>query len=105
MTTADCVCYVDTGEDPEFYKAEIRTARVAHTCSECKDVIHPGDKYKYEKVFGVWEGDVSTYKTCMPCKGVRDTYFACGWIHGHLDEDFQECMGFSYLEVPDDEDD
>ncbi len=65
---------VDTcGDGPDFINEDIVTARKPHVCCECHGTINPGDKY--EHVRGKWEGDFSTFKTCIPCRTIRNHYF------------------------------
>lgn len=60
-------------------------ARKSHKCSECKKVINRGDTYELFK--GVWDGKIETYKTCLDCVSLRDTFF-CDWIFTNLWDDF-----------------
>jgi hypothetical protein len=83
----ECSCTVDvdyTGDGPVCHKTGIRTARKKHRCIECGKTIIPGEKY--EHVWGVWDSEPSTYKTCLDCKSLRDVFFD----------------GFSYTQVWDD---
>ncbi|CRI56376.1 hypothetical protein [Pseudomonas sp. CCOS 191] len=57
---------------PAFHTEAHRVARKRHTCTECRGHIEPGDRYEF--VSGLWEGDVSTYKTCADCETARDFY-------------------------------
>lgn len=79
----------DDGDRPSFHSKEIRTARKAHTCSECDEVIPARARYEY--VTGCWDGDVSTFKTCFSCVEIRD-HFACGsgWVYGQVWNDLEE---------------
>lgn len=58
--------------NPEFHTETHRVARKRHTCTECRGYVEPGDRYEY--VTGLWEGDVSTHKTCAHCEAARDFY-------------------------------
>ncbi len=70
-----CGCvYVDGGRVSDFVTDRHVVARKVHRCDECCRSINPGERYEY--VFGVWDGDQSTYKTCADCESVR-TYFFC----------------------------
>lgn len=57
---------------PGFHTETHRIARKRHNCTECRGYIEPGDRYEF--VSGLWEGDLSTYKTCAHCEAARDFY-------------------------------
>lgn len=65
------------------------TARKEHTCYECGRAIRPG--VRYELVKGCWDGSWSTFKTCLPCRDLRDTLMnesdRDGFVYGCLAED------------------
>jgi hypothetical protein len=44
-------------------------ARKEHKCCECRGIIHPGEKY--HRTWGVWNAEVSTFKTCNECEALR----------------------------------
>jgi hypothetical protein len=46
------------------------TARKVHKCGECHGHIEPGQKYQL--ISGSWEGDMGSFKTCMPCLAARN---------------------------------
>ncbi|MGY2183342.1 hypothetical protein [Pseudomonas agarici] len=54
---------------PDFQTETMPTARKAHQCGECYGHIKPGQKY--QRVSGSWEGDMGSFKTCMPCVEAR----------------------------------
>ncbi|MBU0792041.1 MAG: hypothetical protein KKC55_16455 [Gammaproteobacteria bacterium] len=54
----------------DFQTETTPTARKQHKCCECYGVIHPGQKYSL--VAGCWDGDMDTFKTCMPCVDARN---------------------------------
>jgi len=89
----DCFCDFDP---PDFYCAEIRTARKQHRCDECPSQIMPGEKY--EHVTGKWpdSGGVSTFKTCERCRDLRtwvkNNVPCFCWCHGNMIEDAQETI-------------
>lgn len=44
---------------------------------------------KYERVFGKWDGEIKTYRTCLSCVEIR-THFGCnGWIFTRIWEDIE----------------
>lgn len=44
-------------------------AKKEHKCFECRGVIEPGEKY--HRTWGVWNGEVSKFKTCDDCETLR----------------------------------
>ena len=78
MSVVCCPLYGGDDERPQVAMTRIRTARAAHVCGECNEAIVSGQKY--EITTGKWDGDWSTYKTCMSCREIRN-HFACsrGW--------------------------
>lgn len=92
---------LDSSYDAEHIEAgsvRIRKARKKHRCSECWELICPGDEYEYVK--GLCDGSWFDNKTCMSCKNMRDSIFY-GWTYKHVWFDFEEAYGFSPFEVPD----
>lgn len=78
----------DDGDAAKFYSTAIRSARKEYRCSECDDPISRG--VKHEHVTGLWDGQFSTYRTCLSCVEIRD-HFACnGWLFGCLWEDLEQ---------------
>jgi len=77
---------------PDVFSQKTVKARKEHKCCECGDVIKPGDVYDY--IFGVWEGDASTFKTCEKCADLRDSMYAMGFcmMFGSLQEDYKEYL-------------
>ena len=57
-------------ECPTFYNEDIVTARKRHRCCECGSTIAKGERY--QSVSGMWEGEFSHIKTCLPCAETRD---------------------------------
>jgi len=88
-----CVCN-DTGDIPEFVTEKLVTAKKIHKCCECKEYILPGQKY--EVVKGKWDGQFDTFKTCLPCRTIRQEHCSW-WVYGNLREDLRECLGLDYL--------
>ena len=58
------------GNPPDVFHAKIVTARKEFKCCECGVVIGRGEKN--ERAFGVWQGDASTFHTCMRCVEIRE---------------------------------
>ena len=88
---ADACIYSD-GMDryPEVCGALIVKARKPQRCCECGDPIDPGDRY--EIVSGKWEGVWSSFKTCLPCKEIREAFCCEGWVYGSLWEDAEDFL-------------
>ena len=62
--SCDCDC-----DQPAVYRARIQRAKNAHICCECRGPIATGDSHEY--VFGVWDGDPGSYRTCSRCLELR----------------------------------
>jgi hypothetical protein len=99
----DCDCSCNDYDAPSCVREVIRRARRPHTCCECGDTIEPGQRYEY--VSGVWDGHPDWHHTCLVCVAIREHYCPHGWLIGGLAEQIEECLGFDYREVPDEEDD
>ncbi len=89
-----CDCSSDHDYYPDFFVEEWPVAKKEHKCCECGEAIKPGQKY--HKVAGKWEGDFSTYKTCMPCHNIREHYCPHGYVFGELAEQISNCLEFDY---------
>jgi hypothetical protein len=77
---ADCSC-------DDFQTADIRKARKEHKCCACRRVIQPGEEY--ERVFGVWDADPATYKTCQDCLSLREVFFCESYYYTSIWSDFE----------------
>jgi hypothetical protein len=80
----ECGCLYMPGYDdnpPEVIIEYFPTAIKEHTCFECGRTIKKGEVY--HKCKGKWEGEWSTYKTCIGCHRLRDL-FCEGWCFGGL---------------------
>ncbi len=62
--SCDCDC-----DQPAVYRPNIQRARKAHACYECSGAIAPGDSHEY--VFGVWDGEPGSFRTCSDCLELR----------------------------------
>lgn len=91
-----CDCSIDYDiASPEFSSSRIVKARQKHRCCECHENISVGKKYEY--VSGCWEGEFSTFKTCLRCVALRDKHCSGGFIYGGLFEQLRECMNWDPL--------
>lgn len=77
-----CICIADDFADElfRFISSREHVAHKHHVCSECNDVIHPGDIY--ERAVFAYERTIETYKTCNRCVRVRKSFFQCSWSYG-----------------------
>ena len=86
---ADACISGNAGDNyPEVCGALIVKARKSAKCCECREAILPGDRY--EVVSGKWDGEWSSFKTCLPCKEIRETFCCEGWDYGFLWEQAQD---------------
>ena len=90
----NCCCLDFDYESPEMHSQRLRRARKPHICCECHETIPAGALYEF--VWGKWDGQFNTYKTCARCANIRDEYFTCGFGYGCLVSDFRECFDFDY---------
>lgn len=56
----------DCGDGPSTYRETRPKARKSHKCCECGRMIQPGETYRH--LWGVWEGEAKTFKTCDACQ-------------------------------------
>ncbi len=74
----------------DFYTEKVVTARKAHECCECRDVIPVGARY--ERVVGKWDGDFGTFETCLVCVEIRRTFCCGSWVLTQLWESVYDEM-------------
>lgn len=88
---SECQCsidvYHDDGPDPDSFSERTHRSRAPHKCHECHRVIEPGEMYRYES--GIWEIGFASYKTCLDCLSLRNTFF-CDFVYGSIWETFEE---------------
>lgn len=84
------MCGCDDMDGPSVFREKTVKARKLYKCYECGTKINPGELCDY--IFGVWEGDVSSFYTCEKCVDLRDSLSALGFCmnFGSLIEDHQE---------------
>jgi hypothetical protein len=88
---ASACIYTSAGENQaEVCGMLMVKARKPATCCECGDPIRPGDRY--EVTSGKWDGEWSSFKTCLPCKEIRETFCCEGWVYGTLWRDAAESI-------------
>lgn len=89
MNEQPCACiYVDDAETCEFYNERYSVARIEHKCHECGRVIPRGERY--EVVTGKWDSRLDTFKTCLDCLSIRNSFFCNGFLFGGLWEMLSE---------------
>jgi hypothetical protein len=59
-----------------FWSLTLRTGRKEHRCQACGRSIAPGEK-SYD-VAGIFEGDFTAYRECIPCHDLIERLSACG---------------------------
>lgn len=78
---------MDDDGQAECFSSKVSKARKKYECYECGNKISAGDKYEYTS--GMWEGDWSTFRTCLSCVEIRNHFSCGGWIYGRLWEDLE----------------
>ena len=63
------------------------TARKEHICCECRRKINRNERY--ERYKGVYDGEISEFKTCANCLSLRDAFFN-SWVFQCIWDDFYE---------------
>lgn len=96
-----CDCSCDEGDQPEAYTQKIVKAIKKHVCCECGGTIQKKDQY--ERISGIWPDGPMTFKTCIPCKNMRDDLCPGGFMFGELGYQIKECLGFNPYEVLEEE--
>ena len=84
-----CEIDIDYGNKPDAFKERHRTARKQHMCCECNRLIEKGEKYLYES--GIWKDEPKSFKTCVDCESVRNTFF-CTHIYEMVWEDMEQLV-------------
>jgi hypothetical protein len=72
------------------------TARKQHKCCECRRVIERGETYRKESA--LYDGSVTTYKTCIDCSSIRDA-FVCSWYWGEILEAVENTITDNYCDI------
>lgn len=91
MGCADTCMYGGYYGDPATVVSQrVIRARKPQTCCECLSPIKPGDEYEF--VSGCWDGSWSSYRTCLVCREIRNTFCCDGYVYGLLRETVEESM-------------
>lgn len=78
----------DDGDRPGFCNSTLRVARKPHKCTECGEAIAAG--MRHEITTGKWGDEISTFRTCLSCREIRNHFGCEGWVFGQLWEDLEE---------------
>ena len=88
MSCADVCIDMDYDSDEnKFHWAEVRKARKAHVCCECRETIPAGARY--EHVSAKSDDCVWSAKTCPTCLEIRQSLVCGSWINGQLWEEIE----------------
>ena len=66
------MCSCDSSDGPSAFYSKQRKARKEHQCFECCKKIPVGAVYEYAS--GIWDGEASSFKTCLRCVGLREAH-------------------------------
>jgi hypothetical protein len=81
-------------DPPSVFRRDARTARKRHECSECTASIVAGKRYTY--VFGVWDGNVNTYRYCAKCSRLMVLMDAARepYMMGGVRQSLRDCVAY-----------
>lgn len=97
----EACCCIDVDYPAELEDHTWRNARKEHKCGECGVAIAKGEHYEYSTI--LFDGNWSHGKTCWFCVRIREDFFPCGYYYGELRNDFRDCNGWDYCELPEDD--
>lgn len=91
-------CFCDYDAPSQYTRTPVKAAKKEHECDECRRTIQPGEAY--EHVWGIWDGQSDTFKTCAQCLALKEwvkAHVPCFcWAHGNIREDALEAArGYS----------
>lgn len=94
----ECACFsADNDDYVTMLDVNKRRAVKTHRCDECLGTIFPGQRYIEERY--LYDGTVSTHKTCLCCASVRDNLvcnFTYGYIWSELRDHLYEAVSGEY---------
>lgn len=90
MGCADICVVSDCDNGPDFHSERVVRAAKVHHCCECGVEIAKGERYQV--VSGAWDGEFSTFRTCLACVEIRLAFCCDGWTYTQLWEDICEQM-------------
>lgn len=83
-----CACFsADNDDFVTMLGVNNRRAVKHHRCDECRGTIFPGQTYLEERY--LYDGTVSTHKTCTCCHSVREN-LVCNFTYGALWSELHE---------------
>jgi hypothetical protein len=88
MSCNDVCIQVDADCISEFYNESTPRAAKPYLCCECRAAIGKGERY--ECVSGKWDGEVSTFRTCLSCAEIRKAFCCHEWTITTLWDDMDE---------------
>jgi len=84
------MCMIDDCDPVTPLTTREPKARKAHTCSECRRTIQPGERYRYQSF--LMEGDLDEHKLCdrcaIPVAWLRKN--CGGYVYGMVHEEIVE---------------
>lgn len=90
----NCSCiFIADYEKSEFHNSKIVKARKIHICIECGEKIINDIQYEY--TVGLWNEKFYTYKTCLDCLSIRNSFFCDRWGYGVIFEDLWEHLFYN----------
>lgn len=90
-----CISSFLDGDCAEFSTRREVKARKAYKCCECRAVIAIGTIHEY--VVGKWDGDMASYRTCLPCAEIRQALCCDGWTYTTLWDDASDSELFDRM--------
>lgn len=98
----ECACFsADNDDYVTMLAVNNRRAVKHHRCSECLGTIFPGQTYLDERY--LFDGEVSTHKTCACCHSVRESLvcnFTYGAVWSELWDHLYEAIQYDADSVP-----
>ena len=95
----ECACFsTDNDEYVTMLASKHRRAVKHHRCSECLGTIFPGQTYLEERY--LYDGTVSTHKTCACCESVSKHLF-CQFTYSELWFNLRDFLGDLISDDPD----
>ena len=74
-----CECDYD---QPTFFNCKTVKGRKEYLCDECLRTIAKGEYH--ESVSGLWDGSLSSFRTCCDCVAMRGDMDLDCWCYGKL---------------------
>ena len=82
-------CLAEYDDDgPTYHKSRTAKARKPWRCCECHGAISVGERYECDE--NVYDGEWSTFRTCLTCARIRESLCKGGFVYGMLWESIIE---------------